>query len=191
MLKRGCFLASLCITLSSGSAMATHTSLGANYGVTIYHPKVGDNTTIIGVPASALTFQPGLRMGVSDEKMRNELYFDTGFSLLSGNGGVHTFEVTANYQYTFPSEKLSSPYVTAGIGAISAGADVGPGGSISAVSAVFGAGLGARTKLQNGHGAFRIEARVDHVSEGKDRGTEVIAPATLFGVKGGFDIWLD
>ena len=191
MLRRGCVLASAFITLSFGSAMATHTSLGANYGVTIYHPEAGDNTTIIGVPASVVTFQPGLRMGVSDEKMKNELYFDTGFSLLSGNGGVHSFEVTANYQYTFPSEKLTSPYVTAGVGAIQAGADVGLGGSISALSAVFGAGLGARTKLQNGHGAFRIEARVDHIGEGKDRGTQVIESATLFGLKAGFDIWLD
>jgi hypothetical protein len=191
MLRRGLVLASVYMTLSCGSAMATHTSLGANYGVTIYHPEGGDNTTIIGVPASASTFQPGLRMGVSDEKMKNELYFDTGFSLLSGNGGIHTFVVTANYQYTFPSEKLSSPYVTAGIGAISAGGDVGLSGSISAVSADFGAGLGVRTKLQNGHGAFRIEARVDHIGEGKDRGTQVIESATLFGVKAGFDIWLD
>ena len=107
MLRRGFFLASVCITVSFGSAMASHTSLGANYGVTIYHPRVGDNTTIIGVPASALTFQPGIRMGVSDEEMKHELYFDTGFSLLSGNGGAHTIEVTANYQYAFPSEKLS------------------------------------------------------------------------------------
>jgi len=189
MLRRGCLLASVCITLSFGSAMAAHTSLGVNYGVTIYHPEGGDNTTIIGFPASASTFQPGIRMGVTDEKMKNELYFDTGFSLLSGNGGVHTFNVTANYQYTFPSEKLSSPYLTAGVGAISAGG--GFAGSINALSAVYGAGFGSRTKLKNGHGAFRIEARVDHISEGKDRGTQVIEPATLFGLKGGFDLWLD
>ena len=130
-------------------------------------------------------------MGVSDEKMRNELYFDTGLSVFGGSVGYHTIEVTANYQYTFPSEKLSSPFVTAGVGRISAGVNLGPSASVSAVSAVFGAGLGARTKLQNGHGAFRIEARVDHVSEGKDRGTQVVEPATLFGVKGGFDLWLD
>ena len=189
MLKRGCLLISVCITLSFGTAMAGHSSLGANYGVTIYHPKGGDNTTILGLPASASTFQPGIRIGVSDEKMQNELYFDTGFSVLSGNGGFHTIVVTANYQRTLSDEKLSSPYVTAGIGAISAGADLGIG-STSAVSAVFGAGLGLRAKLANGHGALRVEARVDHISAGKDRGTEVISPATLFGLKGGFDIWL-
>lgn len=190
MLKRGCLLALVCIPLSFGSAMAAHSSIGANYGITIYHPKVGDNTTIIGFPASVLTFQPGIRMGVSDDKMQNELYFDTGFSLLSGSGGVHTFEVTANYLRALTPEKLSSPYVTAGIGAFLAGTDAGFGGNTSAVSAVFGAGLGLRAKLENGHGAIRVEARVDRITEGKDRGAEVISSATLFGVKGGFDLFL-
>jgi hypothetical protein len=190
MLTRGCLLLLLSLTLSVGSAKAAHTSFGANYGLTIYHPKEGGNTMIIGFPAAVSTFQPGIRMGASDEKMQNELYFDTGFSLLSGGGTVHAIDVTANYQHTFPSEKLSAPYVTAGIGAISVGADGGFGGSANAVSAVFGAGLGMRTKLQNGHGAFRIEARVDHITGGKDRGTQVIDQATLFGLKGGFDIWV-
>ena len=190
MLTRGCLLLLLFLTSSFGSAMASHSSFGANYGITIHHPKGGGNTTIIGFPAEVSAFQPGIRMGLSDEKMQNELYFDTGFSLLSGGGSFHTIEVTANYQRAFPSEKLSAPYMTAGVGGISVGGGGGFGGGFSAGGAVFGAGLGIRTKLQNGHGAFRIEARVDHMTEGRDKGTIVIDEATLFGLKAGFDLWV-
>lgn len=189
MRTKGCLLLALFLALPAGPAMAARTSFGANWGLTIHHIQGGDNTTIIGIPAEVSSFQPGIRIGVSDEKMRNELYFDTGFSLLSGGGSLHTIEVTANYQYTFPSEKLSSPYLTVGAGAISEGVDVGFG-SVSAVSAVFGAGVGVRTRLQNDHGAFRVEARVDRITEGKDGVNVLIDKATLYGIKAGFDLWL-
>ena len=186
MLSKGSFLALVCITFSFGSAMASQTSLGANYGITFYHPNSPDgNTVIIGLPASAVTFQPGIRLGVLDERMQNELYFDAGVLLLTGDGDTHLFEITANYQRALSPEKDTSPYVTAGVGVISAGA-YGTG----AVSPVFGGGLGLRAKLNNGHGAIRVEVRADQVVEGNDRGTRVIESATLVGFKGGFDIWL-
>lgn len=184
MRTNGFLLLALLLVWTAAPAMAAHPSVGANWGIAIYN-VAGGNTTIIGVPGEVTSFQPGLRFGATDEKMRNGLYFDLGFSLLGGGGTFHAIEAIANYQYAFPSEKLSSPYLTFGAGAISIGSSSSFGGGAGSTSLVLGGGLGVRTKLESGHGALRLEVRVDRIVE-----SELIRKATLYGIKGGFDLFI-
>jgi len=166
------------------TARAGHVSLGANLGFARYNPDFGDGTTIIGWPSSELTYMPGIRVGLSDEAYRNEIYFDTGFTLLDSNASASVLELTGNYQLAFTPAKEVSPYVTAGGGIITA--HTSGGFSESSTGGVIGGGLGFRDRLANGHGALRFEGRFDHLF----RADPLLEKANLVQLRLGFDLYL-
>jgi hypothetical protein len=171
------------LVLLGGSARAAVWSVGPNLGLDVLTSQ-GDNLVLIGVPASSgpfLGFTPGLRLGVRDASEQNQLFFDTGLQVISSSGSsLYTFTGTANYARAF--HEGSSPYVTAGLGVHVIGGD----GSSERLLR-YGAGLGIRQVLPHGHGAIRIETRVDVL----DPTETLIQSLTDFGLRIGFDLDLD
>jgi len=180
-----------------GSAMLLTTApsaradiyVGTSFGVAIHSPEGGgDNTTLIGVPSQAGltgTVRPGLRVGGAGSARDHELYLDTSYDgLSSGGSSIHALRLGVNYQYNFMGGS-THPYVTVGGGMYNVG-----GESVSATSATFGGGLGLGVPISEDHGRFRVEFRVDHLSDGKDGGNVVIGAANVFQLMAGFDLWM-
>jgi hypothetical protein len=173
------------LSFTSTTAHAEHISIGANLGVAVYDPENGDSTTIVGWPASQLTYLPGMRIGISDEGFRNEIYFDTGLNLQDKGRLFYLFELTTNYQYAFSPTRMTSPYITAGAGLILARSRSFFGDPEHAIGGALGGGVGFRNRLPNGHGAIRAEVHFDHMFEADP----LIAPANLYMLKVGFDLY--
>jgi len=190
------FLVSLLVLASPPAHAATNWSLGANLGFSFVNPDQGDNLMIFAWPANADAFQPGIRIGMVKEKSPTEFYIDTGLSIFDGGSSSSSaFELTGNFQYNFDAEaaKTTSPYVTAGIGIVTASFDSGSGSGgfdVGATSAIFGFGGGLRHRVAGGHGTIRTELRYDRVTEGDDGSVVVIDDAGIIGIKFGFDLWM-
>jgi len=174
----------------TGAAHAGGTLVGTSFGFTHYAPENGDGLSAISLPYQGSlfgTFQPGLRIGgFVDEDRRHEIFADTGVSWLSGDGFTFTsIQLMGGYQHCF-SAGPEAPYVNIGVGMLHIGGD---DDSINAM--VVGGGFGVRHVLANGHGAVRGEFRLDHQFEGKRDGAVVLDAINAYGVKFGFDLYLN
>jgi hypothetical protein len=184
---------------SAASASTGRWSIGADLELTFVNPEVGSNSTVFAWPGdgNAPAYQPGMRIGYEFAGKPSEVYVNTGLDLVTGDGSsLTTFELTGNYQYNFHGSKpkTSTPYLTGGLGLVSASYNVGTGfGSldVGATSLIYGFGVGMRHRVADGHGSIRTEARFDHLTEGDDGGVVVIESSNLIGLKVGFDLWLD
>jgi len=176
-------LALVLVALPGGSARAATWSIGPNLGLDVLTSN-GDNLLILGVPANNgpfTGFTPGLRIGVLDATGRNQLFFDTGLQVLSSGGSsVQSTTATANYAYHF--QEGSGPYLTAGLGFLMLGFDASTQTQLR-----YGAGAGMRQRLAHGHGAVRLEARLDVLDPTESQ----IDSLKDFGLRIGFDLDLN
>ncbi len=181
------FVPALLFLLAAAPASAGNWSIGTDWSFAIWNPQEAgsDNLTIIALPGHPIVSLPGFRLGFADSRMKNEFYLDGGVSILSEDETLTNLLVTGNYQYNFQAERTTTPYLTAGLGLYSV-SFAGTG----ATSAVFGGGVGIRNRIADGHGSFRVEFRVDKISEGEDAGAGVIDEALMYGVKLGVDFWM-
>jgi hypothetical protein len=158
--------------------------IGANFGVTHYSPETGEGLTSVtwGDGASiAGLWQPGLRIGSTIGRGQDELYADTGFLYLTGNGSsVTALQISGNYQHDFSRPGTPGGFVDVGVGILNLG-----GGGTSTTLTVFGAGLGYANPFADGHARFRFEVRYDHQSEDADIG---LSAASLVSLRLGFDV---
>ena len=164
-------------------ARAATWSIGPSVGFDIYKGS-GDALLVVSAPAGTdLLFggvKPGLRLGLRDRTGHQQVFSDMGITSVTGGGvTLHTTSASLNYAYAFRSG--SSPYVTAGFGFTSFGAD----GSSESITTV-GFGFGGRNRLRHGHGAIRVEARYDHADLPSG-----IDPVHIVGVRVGFDLDLN
>jgi len=159
-------------------------SLGSHFGLsTLKGAKGGGSSTVLAWPANAIAYQPALRVGFGDSRRTHELQFDSGLFLLDEGGSTLTLLAgSAGYQFTLASSWANAPFVNASVGFYREG-----GETLSATSPTFGAGIGMRHRVRDGHGALRFEGRVDRLR----RAPEFDRPGlTSFGLRLGFDLWL-
>ena len=178
------------MAVSAVPASALNWSLGANLGAQFVDPDQGEDFSVYSWPN---VLMPGIRVGFTGANPTHEFYADTGLLLVSSDdASSRSFTTTGNYQFNFPTQSSNNFYLTGGAGFIVDGSEVStPLGDIetSATSMMYGAGVGIRHKMGNGHGTLRAEVRYDLVSEGEDDGVTVIDEASAFGIKLGFDLW--
>jgi outer membrane protein with beta-barrel domain len=174
----------MALVLAAAPAHAMNWSLGANLGLAIVMPDIGDDVTVFGWP-----LDPGIRVGFLGDDPRHEFYVDTSLLMLSNGGTFRRTEITGNYQHNFRGSGSVSPYVTGGMGFVSVG--VSNGGDVGATSVIFGGGVGIRHRMGNRHGVLRGEVRLDHVTQGDDGPVVLIEEANVLGIKLGFDFWDD
>lgn len=203
-----CAVAVLLLASSAVPASALNWSIGGNLGMIWDSPSDKDkdfnedgvneieSRTIFAWPFAGT--MPGLRVGFTGASPQHEIYFDTGLNYTTEKdiGTTRAFTGTANYQYNFGSSGSMAPYLTGGVGLISAGLKdetISPAFDVGAMSVVYGGGVGIRHKMGNGNGTLRAEVRFDRVSEGTDTvgGSKylVIPESSLVTLKLGFDLW--
>jgi hypothetical protein len=172
---------------AAGFAGASDWSLGTNLGFSVLMPRNGgDNLVVIGVPGTGgpllPCFQPGLRVGSVSREGGGELYADLGLaSFIFSGESITSFTGAMNVQRVFRSSGSSSPYVTGGAGFLLVSYE-----RQRSTNFIFGGGLGVRRRVPHGHGALRTEMRLDYIPE-SDEG---ITSSLLFGIKFGFDLWM-
>jgi len=169
-------------------AFAGTTFVGTNLGLQVVSPAQGngDSVTLFDAPSSTNLFfggfVPGIRIGQITSGGHDEVALDTGFSILSGSGSTFSsIAGTINFQHDFGSTG-AMPYLTGGLGLNALSGD-----GTTQTSTIFGAGIGVRTKMANGHGGTRIEARFDRVVTGETGGVDL----NVIGLKFGFDLFVD
>lgn len=173
------------LALVATPAFAAGWFVGANFGLTNYSPDTGEGFTLFGWgDGTSLVglWQPGLRIGSTIASGRDELYVDTGFQYLTGNGSsITSLQLSGNYQHDFSKPKTPGAYLTAGAGILSLGASE----TSTTTVPVYGVGLGFGNPFAGGHGRFRIEARYDRQGEDKNSG---LSAANLISLRLGFDV---
>ncbi len=167
-------------------------SLGANLGLAFVNPDPGGDVTIFAFPNQRTT--PGLRLGWAGKSAASEIFLDLGYSYVGVEEASSSEALaTANLQYNFSASQPLSFYVTAGGGVVRETAksakDVPSPYDLSAMSSVFGGGLGVRRRVAGGHGTLRSEIRYDLVTEGRDGSTLIVAKGGVLQLKLGFDVW--
>ena len=182
------FLLSALLLLSASPARAD-ISVGTNFGVAVHSPADdGDNTTLIGVPSQANlvgAVRPGLRIGGAGSKRDHEGYLDLSYDGISTNSGAnHVLRIGVNYQYNFRGASVR-PFLTLGGGIYSYG-----GENVGATSTTVGGGVGFGVPVSDDHGRFRMEFRLDHLSDGKDGTDVLIGAANVYQLTLGFDLWM-
>ncbi len=178
----GLLLATFLIGILPGTSSAD-VSLGTNLGLMVFDPSGGGgSTTIFEMPNTVGDLQPGLRLGFRPSDPHHELYLNTGLIYTSRSGhNSHFLEATVNYQYNLTPQEATSAYLTAGGGLLT----VGGSNETASTSGIFGGGLGVRFRVAEGHGSLRAEARLDRFGE-----SDSIHEGTMFGLRLGFDLWL-
>jgi hypothetical protein len=185
-------------SLAGGRAARAEVALGASFGYTHFSypdsPRFKDD--VLGLPGSQAWGQPGLRIAYLARSGRWDLNADVGLVTVhhSGTvgGGETTMEALPQIQANAPSWRGLSPFVNGGVGIVYETALNAYGDSFAARRPVFGAGIGLRKPVSDGHGFVRAEFRYDHLPErvtGLSPSDNFTFPATnLFSVKLGFDL---
>lgn len=186
------------VSLIGGRAAHAEVALGASFGYT--HMSYPDSprfkNDVFGIPGTGEWGQPGIRVGYVAPGGRWDLNADVGLVHVQRSGTIGANETTAE---VLPQIQANArgwggfrPFVNGGVGIVHETAFTAYAGSITATRPVFGAGIGVRKKVSDGHGFVRLELRYDHLPE---RATK-LSPAdnftfpvtNLFSVKFGFDL---
>lgn len=159
-------------------------SLGSHLGLGHISSRVegSGSSFAIAWPQSAFTYQPGMRLALSDSSRKHELQVDSGFFWLDQAGSRYSLlNISTSYQRCFGAG-ATTPFANLGLGVLSEGS-----AGRSSISGSFGGGIGARHVIRERRGALRAEARVDwHLHD-----TTTGRPAlTTIGLRLGFDLWL-
>jgi hypothetical protein len=102
-----------------------------------------------------------------------------------------TIEAQPQFEANAPSWRGLSPFVNGGVGIVYETALTAYGGSFNATRPVYGAGIGLRKQVSDGHGFVRAEFRYDHLPErvtGLSPSNFTFPATGLFSVKFGFDL---
>jgi opacity protein-like surface antigen len=184
--------------IPAAQARVVQWGIGADLGYNLFMPssdyEMWKNINAFGWPMGgsspeAPTFG-GLRVVFRGEKPTREVWLGTSLALLSsGNVHANRLQLTVNYQYNFPTEGRTRPYVTGGAGltGVSQGSK---GHETSAMGALFGVGMGVARSVTDGAGRLRAEMRFDRETEGKDGGSILIPKGWNLGFRLGFDLWV-
>lgn len=160
-------------------------SLGSHFGFSSIRSSVSGSgsSSILGVPANPLSYQPGLRLAVADSLRGRQVALDLGLmALVEGGAGFSVTTVHVDYVRALRAENVTAVLATAGAGVVREG-----GGDRASYAASFGAGLGVRRLVRDSHGAVRVETRVDWLL--KD-GIRERPRLTILTARLGFDLWL-
>jgi hypothetical protein len=179
-------------------AAAVNWAIGADLGYSMFMPSSDygpdvENFNTFGWPSggSVLGVLPGfggLRVSFAGAEPTHEFWLGTNLNYLSSSGmSFHMFGVNANYQYNFAAKSALAPYVTAGVGIHQVGES--GGSSISAMSTIFGGGVGLAHHMGNGCGRLRAEVRFDAQTEGEKDDEVIIPKGSNLGIRLGFDLW--
>lgn len=191
-------VAILVVSLASGRTVRAEVALGASFGYTHFSypntPRFKDN--VFGLPGSQAWGQPGLRIGYLARGGRWDLNTDVGLVNVHHSGIIGddetTLEALPQLQVNAPSWRGLSPFVNGGVGIVHETALTAYGGSFNATRPLYGAGIGLRKPVSDGHGFVRAEFRYDHLPErvaGTSLSGNFTFPATdQYSVKLGFDL---
>lgn len=175
---------SVVLLLGASPAAAASWSLGTQFGIASISSVKARNgsSTVVGWPANALTYEPGLRLAVGNETHTRDATLDTGWFLLDEAGStLSLFTSMGSYQHVFRPEWYWSPFGNAGVGWYREDA-----ATRTHTSVRFGGGVGMRHAVRDGHGALRVEARYDHLDGDGDVGRPGL---NTMGLRFGFDLW--
>ena len=185
MIRSRLMFASLLVAAWPVSAAAGTWSLGSNFGISVLNTQSGGSSSVVTWPGDVFGYLPGIRIGFLDRRSSTEFFVDTGLYRSSG-AEFRVLQTSGNIQFNLSRRASSGAYLDAGVGFWSSRQGTGSN-STSATVPSFGAGLGARRVLSQGHGAFRGEVRLDHFFENQAAGLEAL---TAMGFKFGFDLWM-
>ncbi len=174
----------LAALVPSHSSWALSWSVGSHMGLGHISSRVegSGSSFAIAWPQSAFTYQPGMRLAVSDSSRRHELQVDSGFFWLDQAGSSYSLlDVSASYQRCFGAG-TTMPFANLGLGLLSEGS-----AGRSSISGSFGGGIGARHVVRERRGALRAEARVDWLLRDSTTGRPALR---TIGLRLGFDLWL-
>jgi hypothetical protein len=180
--RKSCIV--LALLLGAAPAAAASWSLGTQFGIATMTSTKSRNgsSTVVGWPANALTYEPGLRLAVGNATHTRDVTLDTGWFLLDEAGStLSLFTSMASYQHVFKPQWYWSPLANAGAGFYREDA-----ATVTHTSVRFGLGAGIRHAVRDGHGALRVEARYDHLDGNGDSGRPGLDTKQL---RFGFDLW--
>src|ERR1051325_9851357 len=165
-------------------ARAGSWSLGAQMGAMTVRSRAGSGTsTVVALPLSTLTYQPGFRLGYGDGRHAREACLEGGALVVDEVGSMVTIALgSLGYQYVLKQQSDSSPYANVGAGILSEGSGGRHGSSL-----LVGAGLGMRRVVHDERGTIRVEARYDFLRGGGPFGRPYLNTMSL---RLGFDLWL-
>ena len=182
-MSRWIALVALSLLPRVSSAAAVSFSLGTQFGLASISGASGSNSTVVAWPASALTYQPGLRMACGNARHSRDVTLDSGLFLLDEAGSTLSLLVgTASYQHVVRPEWPWSPFANLGLGFYREYA-----ATRTRVSSSYGGGVGVRHAVRDSHGALRAEVRYDHLRSDGGSGRPTL---TTVGLRLGFDLWL-
>lgn len=190
-------LAILVLSLAGNRAANAEVALGASFGYThLSYPATPHfRNDILGIPGSEEWGQPGIRVGYLAPGRLWDLNADVGLVHARRNGtGTNelTVEALPQLQVNARGWGGASPFVNGGVGVVHETVLTAYGSPITATRPVYGAGMGVRKAVSEGHGFVRVELRYDHLPE---RVTKLNAfdsftflATDMFSVKLGFDL---
>jgi hypothetical protein len=191
-------VAIIIVSLACGRAARAEVTIGASFGYThfSYPDSPRFKEEVLGFPGTQAWGQPGLRIGYLARGGRWGLNADVGFVTVHHSGTIgpdeRTAEALPQIQANAPGWRGLSPFVDGGVGVVYETALTAYGGAFTTTRPVFGAGIGLRKPVSDGHGFVRAEFRYDHLPErvtGLSPSDNFTFPATdLFSVKLGFDL---
>ncbi len=157
-------------------------TLGSYLGADIYSAE-GETFTLVSTnPSNGFLFmpEPGLRLGVYFPDQRLELAALVGATVVASSyDAITSVGTTLEAQYYFGGlDSDVSPY----IGLHGGGSMLGYEGDTGSTTN-FGAQVGIRRMVSQGHGAIRLEARAGILNGEYESLTHV-------GVRIGYDLWL-
>ena len=186
-----------------GDAAGAKVALGASFGYTHHsYPDVPHVTNdVVGIPGTQEWGQPGIRVGYIAPSDHWDLNVDIGLMHRSGTiGNDQTAvellpQVQANNEYKLKNTRGGggfSSFVNGGVGIVYERASTLSNSSTTATRPVFGAGIGVRKSVSDGHGLLRLELRYDHlpehIKELSPSETFTFFATNQFSVKFGFDL---
>jgi len=159
--------------------------VGSHFGLSYLTSEGFDDLLMIKVPGGGDVFvpfvQPGLRVGALDDAGRSGYFADLGLSVFNASGEtLYGFQITGNYTYHFSADQPTSPFLSGALGMSVSGDETD-----SFDQLLYGIGLGMRINVGAGHGAGRIEARLDFI----DPTDEDVELVTSYGLRFGFDLY--
>jgi hypothetical protein len=183
---------------SLAPAARAEVALGASFGYThVSYSAQGlqdFKNDVFAIPGTESWGQPGVRVGYIAPGRRWDLNADIGLVHKSSTVFYDetTIEVLPQFQLNGRDRGGYSPFVNGGVGVDYATVPTSNSHSTGASRPLFGAGLGMRKSVSDGHGLIRIELRYDHLPEHVKEtapGSSIIFNATnMFSVKLGFDL---
>ena len=188
-------VATVIVSLTGGAARAD-VSLGASFGYThLSYPDLPNfSNDVVGIPGTQTWGQPGLRVGYLAPNGRWDVNADIGLVHRSGTIGndERSVQLLPQIQANLGPRDGINPFINGGVGIIHERASTSATSSITATRPVFGAGIGLKKSVSEGHGLVRVELRYDRVSESvkelSPTATFTFPATNLFSVKLGFDL---